>query len=166
MILTCPRCATRYLAEDEDVGPAGRQVRCSAGREEWRAFPDTEAPEAADTHDESAWRAAEPEDTQGQPSLLLNDAPPEPQGDLGSASALPELALVSPIGALRATPAPRPRTSAAQLMFLGLPVLVALLAAGYALREEVVRAIPAARPAYAALGIPLGPTAPPAPPHE
>ena len=35
MILTCPKCATRFFAEDHAIGPYGRSVQCAACREVW-----------------------------------------------------------------------------------------------------------------------------------
>jgi predicted Zn finger-like uncharacterized protein len=35
MILTCPKCATRFFADDHAIGPAGRRVQCAACREVW-----------------------------------------------------------------------------------------------------------------------------------
>ncbi|HWF00863.1 MAG TPA: zinc-ribbon domain-containing protein [Caulobacteraceae bacterium] len=40
MILTCPRCATRYEVDETDIRPEGRLVRCSACDQQWRAFSD------------------------------------------------------------------------------------------------------------------------------
>ena len=67
MILTCPKCATRFFADDDTIGPAGRRVECNACGEIWssagvndvvesssRTHPDIEAA----TGDESATAAA------------------------------------------------------------------------------------------------------------
>jgi len=35
MILTCPECATRYLAKEGSIGPNGRTVRCSKCKTTW-----------------------------------------------------------------------------------------------------------------------------------
>jgi predicted Zn finger-like uncharacterized protein len=35
MILTCPKCATRFFAADDAIGRAGRRVECDACHEVW-----------------------------------------------------------------------------------------------------------------------------------
>lgn len=47
MILTCPRCATRYLADDSQVWADGRIVRCEACGRQWRAYGTGVRPQAA-----------------------------------------------------------------------------------------------------------------------
>src|SRR5438128_11494391 len=46
MIITCPRCATRYLLEVGVVQPPGRQVRCARCTHSWfqEAAPDLPKP--------------------------------------------------------------------------------------------------------------------------
>jgi predicted Zn finger-like uncharacterized protein len=35
MILTCPKCATRFFAEEQAIGLSGRRVKCGACGEVW-----------------------------------------------------------------------------------------------------------------------------------
>lgn len=44
MILTCPRCATRFDVDPGALGDAGRRVRCSACKHVWFAEPPEDAP--------------------------------------------------------------------------------------------------------------------------
>lgn len=46
MILTCPRCAARYVVREDQVGPQGRKVKCTTCGEVWLATaePDFDIP--------------------------------------------------------------------------------------------------------------------------
>jgi predicted Zn finger-like uncharacterized protein len=165
MILTCPRCATRYLVEDDDVGPAGRKVRCSACGDEWRAFADADPPLGAGWAAIPEEPAPAPEEPPS-PSLVetppqepLRLAPPPTPDEPNEPAEAPTL--FAPIAPRRA-PAKR-ATGRSVLIGLLIALVIALLAA-FALRDQVVRAWPGARAAYAAFGLST-PAPGPAPPH-
>jgi predicted Zn finger-like uncharacterized protein len=48
MILTCTSCSTRYYADDDAIGTAGRTVRCAACGHSWFAEPRLELRERAE----------------------------------------------------------------------------------------------------------------------
>jgi predicted Zn finger-like uncharacterized protein len=108
MILTCPRCATRYLIDPVDVWATGRTVQCEACGQRWREVGEGVPP-------------AEPEPpTEQEPAALVD--PPEveaqPQDESSTAAKVPESsdlheeATQVEVEAVETAPAPDPGTSA------------------------------------------------------
>jgi len=85
MILTCPRCAARYVVSEDRVGPQGRKVKCTTCGELWLALPEgavpAEEPVQAEVADEAA--EARPE---SEPEIAAEPEPePEPEPVLEAA---------------------------------------------------------------------------------
>lgn len=183
MILTCPRCATRYEVDETDIRQEGRLVRCSACDEQWRAFPDgresaaqpteADAPVLETVEAEPAALADRPDELEaadaspplrfrpleGEPAVAAHDASEERGLTLHEPPAeRPTPSADAPFVAPVRTAAPRRRSRAGLAWALGLLVLVIIAAAALvAWREQVMRASPAAVGAYSAIG--LGPAA-------
>ncbi len=85
MILTCPRCASRYFVADGQVGPGGRRVRCAECAETWAAQPPKGSPAL-----ESTPAAASPDTV----SPLFAAARPKAKGALPPGLAGVAVALV------------------------------------------------------------------------
>jgi predicted Zn finger-like uncharacterized protein len=176
MILTCPQCATRFLVEDDDVGPAGRTVRCSHCREQWRAFPETRAPAEA-ASGEALGPAVSPAadlapvsdlapwPSQAEPALHApaDPLPTEALAGVETAAPAEEAGLFAPIATSRARSPRKGGPSSTGLALIALAIVV-LIVAAVVLREPMMRAFPATRAAYAAFGM-AAPTAPTRAPH-
>lgn len=145
MILTCPECATRYFVEDERLGAIGRTVRCAACGSAWRAHAD-EPLELVNTTEGAIARAP------GEP---LSFKPVEPP-------ALEDLPAPELPKAFRAKAEQQRRmrqAAAAGVVWAGMAcAFVALFAASYFMRTEVVRMFPRAAGAYAMANIKVNPT--------
>lgn len=158
MILTCPKCATRYLIADSEIRADGRKVRCSACGEEWRESGVSAEPAA-----------------QGLPPLPpeLEPDPPFPEAmaplpaAVTSPLAMPEAPvletlraetddslIVAPINT-QSRAAAVPRSNLAANLALVIIVLAALLVAAFSFRMEIVRLVPGAAGVYNAVGISL-----------
>jgi predicted Zn finger-like uncharacterized protein len=113
MILTCPSCATQYVVKDGAIPPQGRQVRCKACGNSWRALPeptseepeeaavpkDPETPEAPVEAGYSQAGAAEspPEDLAIEDEHAVSISEPLKHADEGEAEPLAEAAEPPPI---------------------------------------------------------------------
>ncbi len=139
MILTCPECNTRYLADASAIGVGGRRVRCTKCAHEWRQTPDL--PGDAALEPEAADDARFPAETAPPPILPRSGRiRPLPRG-----SNLPALTNKSSSGRYWA----------------GWAVLVLVLAAGTASavvwREAVVTHWPPAGRLYDLVSLPVSP---------
>jgi predicted Zn finger-like uncharacterized protein len=141
MILACPSCDARYTVAAAAVPPEGRTVRCAACSHSWRAMPG--------------------DDSDIEEPMALADAAPA----LAAASAGPAAVPPPPAPPLpqrfraQAHQARAARQAmAAGMVWAMLGAAFLLLLGGAALfRVQVVRLIPAAAGAYAAVKLPVNP---------
>jgi predicted Zn finger-like uncharacterized protein len=133
MILTCPECATSYFVDDLRVPRGGRMVRCSSCGNRWRAFQDRAAPEP-----------------EAPPDDLVVEAPattPPPEDDIEFVAA--------PVTPQRRVEAPAKRGRGGLYLGIGVAVGLAALAGAVLLRQQIVGAVPASAPLFAAVGLPV-----------
>jgi predicted Zn finger-like uncharacterized protein len=153
MILTCPSCATSYFTPDEAIGPNGRKVRCKTCAHVWHASLNDEpleldAPAAAAPNGIAA--AAGKADAKtgfGKRDEVIESLAETPAPELPKAFRA------------RAEEQRRVRRAATHgAVWAGLAsVFVAILAAGWLFRIEVVELYPRAAAAYAMIGSPVNP---------
>jgi predicted Zn finger-like uncharacterized protein len=172
MIITCPRCATRYFLGAGDIRPPGRHVRCARCQHTWFQEPSEDLPtpipvpveepeQVGPITDRSRMLGPPPE-----PEDAPDDAPaPETftggfgrrQGsDFEPLSAPPEQ--VVPRAAR-----PSPEHGAARfrgmiLLVAGVSMLSLLLVIFFSIPREIARTIPATVSLYTALGIEVNKT--------
>ncbi|MDE2357386.1 MAG: zinc-ribbon domain-containing protein [Alphaproteobacteria bacterium] len=166
MILSCPKCATRFLIEADQITDAGRKVRCSACGEAWRAYPADAAPGDSETPDgddaSSSASDAPPAETVEPGEAEPEAAAPPPVPSVPEAPSSDESApIVAPIATqTRAAPTREPGLNIALIVV----ALIAVFVAFYAFRVEIMRLAPATRSAYTAVGLAprSAPTATPA----
>lgn len=79
MILTCPRCAARYVVGEDQVGPQGRKVKCTTCGQIWLATKETDFDIPADPY---LVAPPEPEEAEKVPEPVSAAAKPPPQEEL------------------------------------------------------------------------------------
>ena len=153
MILTCPSCATSYFTPDEAIGPNGRKVRCKTCVHVWHASLSDEPLEldapAAGTLTGSAAAVGKADARTG---FGKRDEAPDSLAETPA----PELPKAFRARAEEQRRVRRAATHGA--VWAGLAsVFVAILAAGWLFRVEVVELYPRAAAAYAMVGSPVNP---------
>lgn len=153
MILTCPDCATRYVVDDERVGPQGRAVRCAACGTRWTAMPEAvEAPARAATKPEPA-----PVFEDFQPNTFDPDA--EIADFQADARPLPGDELPRAYRDKVQTQKKVRQAAVTGAIWAGmLGVVVLLIGAAIVLRQDVARLWPRTAGAYAKVGLAVNPT--------
>jgi predicted Zn finger-like uncharacterized protein len=141
MILTCPECATSYLAPDDAIPPQGRTVKCANCGARWMATPTPPEPE-----EPAALELIETPDE----SVVIEDPPaaepPERPGD-----ELPK------IFRARADTNRKVREAAAMgvVWAAAAMVLAGVIGASIVFRNDVVRFWPKTASAFALIGLPV-----------
>ena len=139
MILTCPECATSYLAPDDQIPPQGRTVKCANCGARWTATPpEPEKPvelELIETPDESS---------------VIDDGLPAAEAPR-AADELPKLFRA------RAQTNRKVREAAAMgiVWAAAAMVLAATIGAAIVFRADVVRFWPKTASAFALIGLPV-----------
>jgi predicted Zn finger-like uncharacterized protein len=158
MILTCPRCATRYLVDAHQLWTTGRTVQCDACGQRWRATGVGERPAAAREPEQAPKPVREPESAKAEVEQPVGDTefPPVP----GFAPLTSRAPIDSPPESALFVQTPRRPTSGADhgppglgralaiLFLLGIVVAILVL-----FQDVIVRAAPALAPIYSALGL-------------
>lgn len=146
MIITCPRCATRYLLEAGVVRPPGRQVRCARCQHTWfqESLPDLPKPIPVPVEEQA------PMGPVTDKSRML----PPPPGSI--AQPVPRFEIPPPTSV---TPAGADRQRARSRSLAGLSILLAFLA-GFVLLflympNEIAQVWPESASLYEALGMPV-----------
>lgn len=143
MIITCPRCATRYLLEAGVVQPPGRQVRCARCTHTWfqEAAPDLPKPVLIE----------EPQVPHGPVTDKSRMLPPPP-GSISQPIPRVQSPVVEPPVAAR-DDAQRASSRRAVAWLILVAFVAALAWASVSLRTEIATLSPLAARAYAWLGV-------------
>lgn len=147
MIITCPRCATRYLLEAGVVRPPGRQVRCARCQHTWFQDPQPDLPTPIPVPVEEPAHAGPVTDR----SRML----PAPPGSV--AQPVPRFEIPPPPPIATSPVVDRQRARSRSLA--GLSILLAFLA-GFVLLflympNEIAQVWPESASLYDALGMPV-----------
>lgn len=127
MILTCPKCATRFFADDLAIGPAGRRVKCDACGEVWSSAG-----------------------AEGPPDFSSRVAPADdPVAEVERAATIEV-----PLFTERGTPPRKPARgrSRAPWLFGALIVAIAIVGA-FAFEHQIERMFPGASTVYRSVGL-------------
>jgi predicted Zn finger-like uncharacterized protein len=162
MILTCPKCATRYLVEDSEIRPEGRKVRCSTCGETWRV---TAQSAAAESTLEALPKptADSPAEAEREPGVETQDPEVSSLAEITAEAAAPpiletirteadEALIVAPINT-QSRAAGQPKSNLAANLGLAIIVIAALVVAAFSFRAEIMRLVPATSGVYGALGL-------------
>ncbi len=129
MILSCPECGTQYTLKEAQLGPRGRTVRCAACKHTWHA----EIPVDLRYSEPKKFKELEPE--QDLQSVQAKKLPGKYRAMLEDKKRMRALAVEAG-------------------MWGGMAALIlAVLALGYFLRVDVVKAFPRVAGAYAMVGL-------------
>ena len=165
MILTCPECATRYLAKDNSIGPNGRTVRCSRCETTWFVAADSDELALKDNQTETITAAS----AAGGQSLAIptipvlaenessdTDVKADVRDDSVEMNTTDEIVKGVHVDIRdRADDQRRRRRLRTVGLIWLIPLLILCMAAGlaYVMRQDIVRKMPATATLYKQLGI-------------
>ncbi len=156
MILTCPKCSTRYLTKDEAIGPNGRTVRCAKCETTWFVSED-EASSDVNSVDPDALALA---DNQRDPIVEIgaDDKPlthdtktsPDKTASMSAAMAGAHVSLRDKVDAEKLN-----RRRRVIFWIWAVPMGLLFIAAilGFLFKQDIVNRLPEAASVYKGLGI-------------